>query len=136
MNLVATLFVSIAMIINKDFQAIPREARDYEFGEVKYYVVLVTTAIVWQFLFLGLIGIIYCSSSLFAGIVNALLLPLTEVAAVIAYNEKFTGEKGMALALCLWGFTSFFIGEYKKVRKPEPTIEPTEDLSSHSNLDV
>ncbi|PIA51981.1 hypothetical protein AQUCO_01000094v1 [Aquilegia coerulea] len=136
MNLVATIFVGVAMIINEDFQAIPREARDYEIGEVKYYVVLVTTAIVWQFLFLGLVGIIYCSSSLFAGILNSFLLPLTEVAAVVAYNEKFTGEKGLALALCLWGFTSFFIGEYKKARKPEPTIEPTEDLSSHSNLQV
>ncbi|KAF9609084.1 hypothetical protein IFM89_012649 [Coptis chinensis] len=91
-------------------QVIPREARDYELGEVKYYVVLAASAIVWQLLFQGLIGTIYCSSSLFTGIITSFLLPLTEVAAIVAFHEKFTSEKGMSLALCIWGFASFFIG--------------------------
>lgn len=67
----------------------------------KYYVVLVRCAILVQMQFIGLLGMIFCLSSLFNGVFIALLLPLTEVAGVIAFNEKFTAEKGMALALCL-----------------------------------
>lgn len=104
--------------------AIPREAKVYDLGEVKYYAVLVCSAIVWQLASIGSLGIIYCTSSLFAGLVSALLLPFTPVAAVFAFNEKFTGEKGMAPALCLWGFTSYFVGEYKKSWKMTPITEP------------
>ncbi|KAK9096988.1 hypothetical protein Sjap_022485 [Stephania japonica] len=86
--LIANLFCTIGMLINNDFQVLS----------------------------LGIVGVVHTSSSLFAGIVTALMLPVTEVFAVVAYNEKFTGDKGMALALCLWGFSSYFIGEYKKTK--------------------
>ncbi|XP_068653100.1 purine permease 3-like [Aristolochia californica] len=116
----ATVFCTIGMIINKDFAAITREASEFGLGETKYYLVLVFTAVVFQFIFVGTLGVIFCSSSLFAGVLNATMLPLTEVAGVLVYHEKFTGEKGMALALCLWGFTSYFYGSY---REKEPVIE-------------
>ncbi|XP_042488323.1 purine permease 1-like isoform X2 [Macadamia integrifolia] len=35
----ATLFCTIGMLVNKDFEVIPREAREYELGESKYYLV-------------------------------------------------------------------------------------------------
>ncbi|XP_058089696.1 purine permease 3-like [Magnolia sinica] len=113
----ATLFCTIGMVVNKDFPAIPREANQYELGQAKYYVVLVSGAIVFQMVFLGSMGLIFCTSSLFAGVVTATLLPVTEIAAVIVFSEKFTGEKGMALALCLWGFTSYFYGDYRMNKK-------------------
>lgn len=119
----ATVFCLIGMAINKDFQAIPREAKAFELGEVKYYVVLVCSAILWQFTTIGVLGIIYCTSSLFAGVSTSLLLPIAQVAAILAFGEKFTGEKGMSLVLCLWGFTSYFIGEYKKSMKMTPNTE-------------
>lgn len=104
-------------------QAIPRESKAYGLGEAKYYAVLACSAILWQLLSVGALGLVYCTSSLFTAIVGALLLPFTQVAAVFAYGEKFTGEKGMSLALCLWGFTSYFIGEYKKSMKMPPKTE-------------
>ncbi|GLJ10938.1 hypothetical protein SUGI_0138430 [Cryptomeria japonica] len=67
MSFSATVFCTIGMLVNKDFQAIGREAS----------------------------------------------LSDVEVLAVILFHEKFTGEKGMALAMALWGFTSYFYGEYK-----------------------
>ncbi|XP_058099959.1 purine permease 1-like [Magnolia sinica] len=131
----ATVFCIVGMVINNDFQAISREGREYGLGEEKYYVVLVSSAIVWQFLSIGTLGVVYCSSSLFAGIVSAVLLPFTQVAAVIAFKEKFTGEKGMSLALCPWGFTSYFVGEYKRSKKmgPFPITEP-EQVVNHGNV--
>ncbi|KAF9589981.1 hypothetical protein IFM89_029718 [Coptis chinensis] len=111
--LFATIFCTIGMFINKDIGAIPREASKFGLGPTKYYLLLASSAVVWQLMFLGIMGTIFCTSSLFAGVVNATLLPITQIAAVIVYQEKFTGEKGMALALSIWGFTSFFYGAYK-----------------------
>ncbi|CAA3002612.1 purine permease 3-like [Olea europaea subsp. europaea] len=109
----ATAFCTVGMLINKDFQAISREAKEYELGEGKYYLVVVWSAIVWQCFFLGAIGVIFYSSSLLSAIIITVLLPVTEVLAVIFYHEKFQAEKGVSLFLSLWGFISYFYGEIK-----------------------
>ncbi|XP_024022929.1 purine permease 3 isoform X2 [Morus notabilis] len=113
----ATAFCIVGMIINKDFQAVPREAKKFELGETKYYVVLVCSAIIWQGFFLGAVGVVYCASSLLSGIVIAVLLPVTEVFGVIFYKESFPAEKGLSLVLSLWGFASYFYGEFKQNKK-------------------
>lgn len=118
----ATLFCTIGMVINNDFKVIPREARDFKLGETKYYVVLVWSAIMWQFFFLGAIGVIFCSSSLLSGVIIAAFLPVTEVLAVIIYKENFQAEKGVALVLSLWGFVSYFYGEMKQDRKKNKNL--------------
>ncbi|XVE95232.1 hypothetical protein REPUB_Repub02eG0078400 [Reevesia pubescens] len=123
MCLFATGFCTVGMLVNNDFQVIPREAREFELGETKYYVVAIWSAIVWQCFFLGAIGVIYCASSLLSGIVIAVLLPVTEILAVIFYKEKFQAEKGVALALSLWGFVSYFYGEIKQTKKKKPALE-------------
>ncbi|KAF5185236.1 Purine permease [Thalictrum thalictroides] len=117
----ATIFSIAGMIINKDFQAISREAKEYGLGNGMYYTVLVAGAVVWQLSFIGGLGVIYCMNSLLNGILSAVLLPITEIVAVIAYHENFTGEKALALVLCLWGFTSYFYGEYKVNKKLKKT---------------
>ncbi|KAK1436375.1 hypothetical protein QVD17_02154 [Tagetes erecta] len=113
MCLFATLFCMVGMVVNNDFKAIRKEAKDFELGETKYYVILCISALVWQCFFLGAIGVIFCASSLLSGIIIAALLPVTEVLAVVFYKEKFQAEKGVALVLSLWGFVSYFYGEYK-----------------------
>ncbi|KAK7385350.1 hypothetical protein VNO78_31066 [Psophocarpus tetragonolobus] len=124
----ATLFCTLGMIINHDFKVIPREARDYKLGETKYYIVLVASAIMWQFFFLGAIGVIFCASSLLSGIIIAAFLPVTEVLAVIIYKENFQAQKGVALVLSLWGFVSYFYGEMKQERKKNKNRCPETQL--------
>ena len=48
------------------------------------------------------------------------LLPVTEILAVIFYKENFQAEKGVALALSLWGFVSYFYGELKHNKEADP----------------
>ncbi|MCL7035109.1 hypothetical protein MKW94_012318 [Papaver nudicaule] len=115
--LFATISCTIGGLINGDFSAIQREASEFDLGAKAYYVVLVSNMVVWQLMFIGRMGIIYCSSSLFAGVMSATFLPVSQIAAVITFHESFTAEKGMALALTLWGFTSYFYGSYKKIKK-------------------
>ncbi|KAK4804728.1 hypothetical protein SAY86_004545 [Trapa natans] len=113
MCIFATAFCTVGMLINKDFQAISREAREYGLGEFSYYVVLVANAIAWQCFFLGTVGVIFCASSLSSGIIIAVMVPVTEVLGVIFYKERFHVEKGVSVALSLWGFISYFYGEIK-----------------------
>ncbi|KAM3308686.1 purine permease 3 [Capsicum chacoense] len=130
---IATVLATIGMIINKDFQAISREANSFELGESKYYIVIVWSAIVLQFYFLGVIGVIYSASSLVSGILISVLLPATEVLAVFLYGEKFNAEKGISLALSLWGFASYFYGDYKENKKRENNQSQETEMTDKSN---
>ncbi|WCJ35685.1 purine permease 1 [Euphorbia peplus] len=111
MCLFATVFCTVGMLVNNDFKVIPREGREYDLGETKYYVILASSAIIWQGFFLGAIGVIFCASSLLSAVLIAVLLPVTEILAVLFYKESFGAEKGVALALSLWGFVSYIHGE-------------------------
>ncbi|AAF98433.1 Similar to purine permease [Arabidopsis thaliana] len=111
--LLASIVSVIGMFIAGDFKALPKEAREFKLGEALFYVVAVFSAIIWQGFFLGAIGLIFSTSSLVSGIMISVLLPITEVLAVIFYHEKFQAEKGLSLALSLWGFVSYFYGEIK-----------------------
>ena len=72
---------------------------------------LIFEAVSWQLFNLGIMGLIICVSSLLAGVLIAVLLPLSEVLAVVVLHEKFDGTKGIALVLSLWGFVSYLYGE-------------------------
>ncbi|KAF2320500.1 hypothetical protein GH714_027749 [Hevea brasiliensis] len=102
---------------NMSSMTIPGEARDFELGRAKYYVVMVFTAVFWQLFFMGAVGVVFCHSSLLSGIIIATLLPVTETLAVLFYHEKFRVEKGISLVLSLWGFISYFHGELQQNKK-------------------
>ncbi|XP_010549318.1 PREDICTED: purine permease 3-like [Tarenaya hassleriana] len=124
----ATLFCFAGMLISGDFKMIPKEAETFQLGPSLYYVVLVGASLMWQCFFLGAIGVIFCASSLVSGILIAVLLPVTEVLAVVFYHETFSSEKGVSLVLSLWGFASYFYGEAKagKAEKDGLIHEETE----------
>ncbi|OIW02219.1 hypothetical protein TanjilG_31968 [Lupinus angustifolius] len=129
----ATIFSLIGMIIDNDFKVISREAREFGLGEAKYYVILAGCAILWQFYLMGAIGIVFCASSLFSGVMVSVMLPITEVLAVILYKESFEATKGISLVLSLWGFVSYFYGEFIKAKKMrKKLISETELALDHS----
>lgn len=70
-----------------------------------------------------MVGVVSCSSSLHAGVLIAVLIPVTEIFAVFFFSEKFSAEKGIALVLSLWGFASYFYGEVKKYKKEKRLAE-------------
>ncbi|KAI3907039.1 hypothetical protein MKW92_029469 [Papaver armeniacum] len=114
-------------LINRDFLAMHAEASEYKLGAKTYYLVLVSNMVVWQIMFIGRLGIIVGTSSLFAGVLTSTFLPITQLAAVLTFHESFPAEKGMALALTLWGFVSYLFGSYrnknKQVKKPDESKE-------------
>nr|CAB3453645.1 unnamed protein product [Digitaria exilis] len=130
MGFFATAFCTVGMVVNKDFQAIPREAKHFELGEGRYYTVLAWAAVLWQFFFLGAVGVIFCVHTLLAGILIAVFIPVTEVAAVIFLHEKFSSEKGVALVLSLWGLASYSYGEWSEARAKKQTEAAAEAQAS------
>jgi hypothetical protein len=111
MGAAGTMVCLLGMAIKSDFGALRGEAAAFGLGETNYYLVLVWDAVSWQLLNLGIMGLITCASSLLAGIMIAVLLPLSEILAVMFLHEKFDGPKGIALVLSLWGFASYLYGE-------------------------
>lgn len=88
--------------------------------------ILVFAGLAMQMNIIGTLGVIFCSSSLFGGIFAAFLVPVVEVFAAIFLPESFNAEKGMALAMCLWGFASYFYGEYKVSLKKKQKMNEAE----------
>ncbi|KAJ4916748.1 Purine permease 1 [Raphanus sativus] len=118
MCVAASCFCIVGMLVEGDFKVIPREAREFKIGgSAFYYTLVVMTGIVYQGLFLGAIGVVFCASSLASGVLISALLPVTEVLAVVCFQEKFQAEKGVALLLSLWGFVSYFYGEFKSGKR-------------------
>ncbi|CAM0871821.1 unnamed protein product [Alopecurus aequalis] len=133
MGAAGTMVCLLGMAIKSDFGAMRSEAAAFGLGGTNYYLVLVWDAVSWQLLNLGIMGLIACASSLLAGIMIAMLLPLSELLAVIFLHEKFDGPKGIALVLSLWGFASYLYGEKaqkkREAQKSEQQVaKKTRDL--------
>ncbi|XP_021907755.1 ATP-dependent 6-phosphofructokinase 6-like [Carica papaya] len=79
---------TIGMLVNNNFKVISREAREYELGEAKYYMVMIGSALTWQCYMTGAIGVVFCHSSLLSCIISTVLLPVTEILGVIFFHEK------------------------------------------------
>ena len=102
----------------------------YALGKTKYYTVLMSQAVLWQMTTVGYLGVISCSSALLAGVVISMLLPVGEIMPVLLLGEKFTSAKGIATALCLWGFLSYLYGDYDHMNRmpAAPMNDGSEEL--------
>ncbi|XP_023762344.1 purine permease 1 [Lactuca sativa] len=125
MCLFATVFCMVGMIFNNDFKVISREAKDFGLGKTNYYVILFVSIILWQCFFVGSMGVIYYGSSFLLGVIATIQIPVMEIFAVTLFKEKFQSIKGVALVLSLWGFVSFFYGEYKYTKMKKGNTQST-----------
>ncbi|EPS62038.1 hypothetical protein M569_12755, partial [Genlisea aurea] len=111
-NLVAAAAIVVGLFASGDWEGIPDEMRRYELGRVSYVMNLVWTSVAWQCFNLGCTGLIFKVSSLFSNVISILGLPVGPVLAVFIFNDKFTGLKGVSMALAMWGFVSYMYQYY------------------------
>ncbi|KAK6944356.1 hypothetical protein RJ641_025458 [Dillenia turbinata] len=109
-SLFAFVFTTIGMIVNKDFQRMTSEARSFKGGEASYELVVIWGAITFQLGVLGGTAAVFLSSTVFAGVLNAVRVPLTSIAAVILLNDPMSGFKILSLIVTVWGFASYIYG--------------------------
>ncbi|KAK1275891.1 putative purine permease 5 [Acorus gramineus] len=109
-SLFAFAFTTIGVVVNRDFQVMKSEASGFKHGEASYYMVLVWAAITFQLGVLGGTAVLFLTSTVLAGVLNAVRVPLTNIAAVILFHDPMSGFKILSLILTVWGFASYIFG--------------------------
>ena len=109
-SLFAFVFATIGVIMNNDFQGMASEATIFKGGKTSYYLVLIWSAITFQLGVLGSVAVLYISSTVLAGVLNAVRVPLTSIAAVILLHDPMSGFKILSLVVTFWGFGSYIYG--------------------------
>lgn len=117
-SLTAFILTTIGVVAKGDFQRMREEAASFEHGQLSYTMVLVWAAISFQLGVLGSTAVVYLASTVMAGILNAVRVPLTSIAAVVLFKDSMTGFKILSLVITGWGFVSYTLGH--------PSISKTE----------
>jgi drug/metabolite transporter (DMT)-like permease len=117
-------------------QVIPREAQEFGLGKTSYYALLVGSTLMYQLFSLGMNGAIIYGSALLGGVIMTVLIPVTEVLAVLFFHEPFTGIKGIAVALSVWGFVSYFYGEIRTHAEQSKKSSNIEELDGPGDSTV
>ncbi|GLU01353.1 hypothetical protein SLE2022_186650 [Rubroshorea leprosula] len=109
-SFMAFVFTTIGVIVNKDFQGMASEAKTFKGGEAAYELVLIWGAITFQLGVLGSTAVLFLASTVLAGVLNAVRVPLTSIAAVILLHDPMSGLKILSLVITFWGFGSYIYG--------------------------
>lgn len=117
------VFTTIGVAVSGDFSVIRSESEGFVHGPVAYYMVLAWSAVAYQVGILGSVAILFCASTLLAGVLNAVRLPITTIASVIFLQDRMNGFKLLSLLLVAWGFGSYVYGGFK-------------DAQSHRQLSI
>lgn len=113
-SLFGFLFTSIGLIVNKDFQAMGSEAEAFKGGRSSYLSVLIWGVITFQLGILGATAVVFLASTVLAGVLNSIRVPLTSIAAVILLKDPMSGFKILSLIITFWGFGSYIYGNYSQ----------------------
>uniref|UniRef100_A0A7C9DZX7 Probable purine permease n=1 Tax=Opuntia streptacantha TaxID=393608 RepID=A0A7C9DZX7_OPUST len=109
-SLFAFIFTTIGLIVDGSFQEMKSEARNFKGGQASYYMVIIWGAITFQLGVLGATAVLFLASTVLAGVLNAVRVPLTSIAAVILLKDPMSGFKILSLILTFWGFCSYIYG--------------------------
>lgn len=118
-SLFAFLFTTIGVVLTKDFQGMKSEAEAFKGGKGSYYSVIIWGIITFQLGILGSVAILFLASTVMAGVLNAVRVPLTSIAAVILLHDPMSGFKILSLVITFWGFACYVYGNQPQ-KKEQP----------------
>lgn len=135
-SLFAFLFTTMGVVINKDFHHMKTEAQSFKHGETAYIMVLIWSTVTFQLGVLGATAVIYMASTVMAGVLNAIRVPVTSIAAVILLHDPMSGFKILSLIITFWGFGSYIFGSSSVSKasvsdqnSSKPSVDPESSLS-------
>ncbi|CAH9087589.1 unnamed protein product [Cuscuta europaea] len=111
-SLFGFLFTTVGMVVTGGFQGMKSEAATFEGGESSYYQVIVWSILTFQFGVLGSTAVVFIASTVLAGVLNAIRVPITNIAAVVLLSDPMSGFKIISLIITFWGFCSYIYGSY------------------------
>ncbi|KAI4984490.1 hypothetical protein ZWY2020_017120 [Hordeum vulgare] len=119
-SLSAFAFTSAGLAATDGFAAMRREAAGFAAaggGTAGYAMVVGWSAATFQLGVLGATGVVYLGSTVLAGVLNAVRVPLTSVAAVVWFHDPMSGFKILSLVITVWGFGSYMVGGHSSEKK-------------------
>lgn len=117
-SLLGFVFTTIGLIVNNDFQAMASEARTFKGGRSAYLSVLIWGVVAFQLGVLGGTAVLFLASTVLAGVLNSIRVPLTSIAAVVILHDPMSGFKILSLIITFWGFGSYIYGNYPGSKTP------------------
>ncbi|KAL2900446.1 putative purine permease 5 [Bienertia sinuspersici] len=109
-SLFAFMFTTLGLVVNRSFQGMELEARNFKGGETSYWMVIIWGTVTFQLGVLGATAVLFLASTMLAGVLNAVRVPLTSVAAAILLNDPMSGFKILSLVVTFWGFCCYIYG--------------------------
>ncbi|KAK4345003.1 hypothetical protein RND71_035179 [Anisodus tanguticus] len=109
---------------NGGFSEMKREGKNvFDLGEKAYWLTVMFNVVTWQYCFMGTAGMVFLTG----GVCMTALMAVNVLGGVIVYGDNFGGIKVVSTLLCVWGFSSYLYGMYKKMeeekKKKESSIE-------------
>ncbi|KAL8166590.1 hypothetical protein V2J09_008089 [Rumex salicifolius] len=109
-SLFAFVFTTLGLVLDSGFGKMASEATSFKGGKSSYCMVLIWGAVTFQLGVLGATGILFLASTMLAGVLNAIRVPLTSIAAVILMKDPMSGFKILSLVITFWGFSCYIYG--------------------------
>ncbi|XP_047308969.1 probable purine permease 5 [Impatiens glandulifera] len=119
-SLFAFVFTTVGVIVTGGFEGMVLESRSFRGGETGYWLVLVWSAVTFQVGVLGGTAVLYLSSTVLAGVLNAVRVPITTIVAVIVLRDPMSGFKVVSLIITFWGFCCYIYGGYSDSKNHHP----------------
>ncbi|KAF5207973.1 Purine permease [Thalictrum thalictroides] len=127
----AQVIAVIGMAVDGGFGEMVIEANvKFDLGDAMYWITIGFTILAWQLSFMGTAGLVYLTKSLTGGVCMTALLPICVLGGVIAFGDKFGGNKAISTLLCFWGFCSYVYGEYIKSKEDKEGLKSNEEMKS------
>ncbi|KAL9260843.1 putative purine permease 5 [Drosera capensis] len=106
----ACVFTTIGVIIDSGFHQMASEAKVFKGGPSSYYMVLIWGAITFQLGILGGTAVLFLASTVLAGVLNSVRVPITSIAAVIVLSDPMSGFKILSVVITFWGCICYIYG--------------------------
>ncbi|KAM7524957.1 hypothetical protein LguiA_014859 [Lonicera macranthoides] len=136
-SFVATCATLVGLFASGEWKSLRKEMEEFGLGKTSYVVTLIWTALAWQVFAIGLVGLIFRVSSLFANVISTLSLPIVPVLAVVVFDDKMSGVKVIAMLFAIWGFASYIYQHYLddlKSKNQSGGIVRSENLNEFSQI--
>lgn len=120
-SLFGFMFTTIGLVASDGgFGGMAAEAEAFEGGAGGYVSVLIWSIVTFQLGILGATAVVFLASTVLAGVLNSIRVPLTSIAAVVLMNDPMSSFKIISLLVTFWGFISYAYGNYPRSNDTPP----------------
>lgn len=111
-SMVTTCALSIGLFGSGGWRGLRGEMEGFELGEKWYVVIVICAALGWQVFGVGMVALILNVSALFGNVVSTMNVGVVPVLAVVAFKDRMSGLKVVAMVLAIWGSVSYVYQQY------------------------